>query len=182
MAEVLVRVRNTLEASHLSPLFDSLTGLPARVLFLAMLQNALHRTEVYRRSVALLLLDLDRFRNVNVPLGFRLGDEMLRQVAHRLGQCRTAHHILARTGGDEFAFIVPRLESRDSVLALADKALEVIRQPIQLEEHEVRACASMGIAFYPDDGVTAETLMTCAERALYRAKEEGRDTFRVFSD
>lgn len=188
-AEVLVRVRNILEASLMSAqmraygmplaLFDELTGLPNRVLFMAALQNALRESSLYADKAALVVLDLDRFKNINAALGHKVGDECLRQVARRLGQCRRDGMMFGRTGGDEFAFAIPHQAPRESVPALVEQIFETLKPPFLTGEWEtIQLSASIGMAFYPANAADAESLMGCADEALYRAKEAGRNTWR----
>lgn len=188
-AEVLVRVRNTVEASLMSAqvraygvplaLFDELTGLPNRVLFMAALQNTLREGSVYAGKVALVVLDLDSFKNINAALGHMVGDECLQQVARRLGQCRRDGMILGRTGGDEFAFAIPHQEREESAPALVEQIFETLKDPFLAGEREIiHLSTSIGIALYPANAADAESLMGCADEALYRAKEAGRNTWR----
>ncbi len=186
--EVLARVHNTIEANLMRArlrdygipvaLFDNLTGLPNRVLFLAALQNAIAENAVYRHKVALLFLDLDWFKNVNVVLGHNVGDECLQQVARRLGQRNPARYVLGRLGGDEFAFIVPLQDDEASISKLVEQVFAALKEPFYLQGHEVNLDTSIGVAVYPDDAENAESLMASVDKALYRAKKAGRNTVR----
>jgi diguanylate cyclase (GGDEF)-like protein len=158
-------------------LHDSLTDLPNRVLFKERLDTALG---MLRRGgkVAVLCLDLDHFKNVNDTLGHPVGDALLRKVGERLRACVRDTDVIARLSGDEFAIIAP--EDPDNTVALARRIIERISAPFDIEHHHVVVGTSIGIAIGPDDGNDADRLLKSADTALYRAKTEGRGSFRFF--
>ncbi|MFA6955145.1 MAG: EAL domain-containing protein [Thermoanaerobaculia bacterium] len=160
---------------------DVLTGLPNRALFFDRLNVALAHAARHRHKLAVLFLDLDRFKNVNDSLGHTAGDEMIREASLRLNRCMRNEDTVARFGGDEFIIllrIVGRIEDAGRV---AQKVLETISQPYRIGAREIVTTASVGIALYPADGTDAETLVRNADSAMYRAKEAGRDVSRFYA-
>ena len=160
--------------------YDSLTGLPNRILLADRVNLALSRMERSGERLALIFLDLDRFKNVNDSLGHRVGDELLIQVAQRLKELLREEDTVSRLGGDEFILVLPAADE-DGAGHVAGKVLEALSAPYHIEQYELAVTASMGIAMYPDDGVTYEALSMCADTAMYRAKQSGRQTFRFFT-
>jgi len=161
--------------------FDTLTGLPNRSQFYDSLTHALAQAQEHHWSVAVLFLDVDRFKNVNDTLGHTIGDELLRQFSSRLVDCLRVRDTIGRFGGDEFAAILILPDGAQHSVAVVDKIREAMRKPFDLQGHEVTVTASIGIAVYPDDALDADTLIQYADTAMYRAKEAGRDAFRFFT-
>ncbi len=164
------------QASH-----DALTGLANRHLLTDRLSQSLIYADRSRRIVALLLLDLDRFKVVNDTLGHSQGDELLRMVADRLTGFVRPGDTVSRFGGDEFLVAFTEVAELDDVGLMAKKIRDKLAEPFPLAAHELRVTASMGISLYPKDGQKVETLIGHADIAMYRAKEEGGDTFRFFA-
>ena len=160
--------------------YDPLTGLANRALFRREINDVLTRFGRTGSPAALLLLDLDRFKEVNNSLGHAAGDELLGKVAHLISRKLENNHFLARLGGDEFAIIVPELTDRSAVQKLAMEVITAMSAPIMLERGEVNIGTSIGIATMPRDGTTLNDLLRNADLALYRAKEEGRGRFKFF--
>ncbi len=160
--------------------YDSLTGLPNRILLADRVNLALSRMERSGQHLALIFLDLDRFKNVNDSLGHRVGDELLIQVAQRLKELLREEDTVSRLGGDEFILVLPAADE-DGAGHVAGKVLKVLSAPYHIEQYELAVSASLGIAMYPDDGLTYEALSMCADTAMYRAKQSGRQTFRFFT-
>ena len=160
--------------------YDPVTDLPNRVLFAQRAELALAMAARRDKQVAIVLLDLDRFREVNDSLGHREGDALLLQVAVRLRAVVRAEDTLCRLGGDEFALLLPESD-QDGALKLADKVLHVFREPFQLAGHRLILTGSIGIALSPTDGSDFAELLKNADTALHRAKLEGKHT-RVFYD
>ena len=161
--------------------FDTLTGLPNRSQFYESLSHSLRQASEHRWALAVLFLDIDRFKNVNDTLGHTIGDELLRQFSGRLVDCLRVRDTIGRFGGDEFAAILMLPEGAQNAIAVVDKIREALRKPFDLKGHEVTVTASIGISVFPDDGGEADTLIQYADTAMYRAKEAGRDAFRFFT-
>ena len=160
---------------------DDLTDLPNRVLFLDRLGQAIAHAERHHGPVGVLYLDLDRFKDVNDTLGHEAGDQLLQITAKRLLECARDEDTVARLAGDEFAILLPYLNSADDVLRIAERVLEVLDEPAAVGGERVRSKGSVGVAVYPQDGTTAVELMTAADSAMYRAKDHGGASVGVFS-
>jgi diguanylate cyclase len=159
---------------------DTLTGLPNRALLGSRLSQALETAALGGSLVAVLCLDLDRFKAVNDLLGHQGGDLLLVQVARRLQGCVRAGTTVARLGGDEFAIIVPHLPTTDQGADLARRVVDTLSNPFDLEGVRASIGVSIGLAFYPMDGTSPDLLLRNADTALYCAKESGRGTFKFF--
>ncbi|WP_394777896.1 EAL domain-containing protein, partial [Undibacterium sp.] len=161
--------------------YDPLTGLANRTLLYETLQKGLVQAAVRQRQLAVLIIDLDYFKNINDTRGHAIGDELLRQFSHRLMQCVSVRDTVGRIGGDEFALILSLpLKHEDAAMAVS-RIRDAMRLPFKLQGYETAATASIGIAMYPDDASDAETLMRYADTAMHQAKEAGRDTYRFFT-
>ncbi len=160
---------------------DALTGLPNRVLFQDRLRQALAQAERKQQQVAVLYMDLDRFKHINDTLGHSSGDALLRQAASRLEACIRKSDTLARLGGDEFIVVVTELNDAQDAMRVATKLIEALRVPFHVEGHDLFVSVSLGISIYPEDGLTGEILMANADAAMYRAKDTGRDNFQWFA-
>jgi diguanylate cyclase (GGDEF)-like protein len=157
---------------------DALTGLPSRRLCHDRLIQAMARAERFGETLAVMFLDLDGFKAVNDTWGHGVGDRLLEAVAARLKSSLRKSDTVARIGGDEFALICPDIRRMEKDAALiAEKVLEALRQPFQVDGLELAVTGSIGIVLYPHDGATAETLLMDADAAMYRAKRSGRNTF-----
>jgi len=161
--------------------FDALSGLPNRVLFNDRLSQALTYAERNGEMVAVMLLDLDRFKTINDTLGHAMGDKVLRTVAQRLRGCLRAEDTVARMGGDEFPILLPGVGSAEGALKVAEKIIEALRPPLELEGHRLYATASIGVALFPLHGHDGATLVKNADAALYRAKDQGRDNCQFYT-
>ncbi|WP_402720717.1 EAL domain-containing protein [Janthinobacterium rivuli] len=161
--------------------FDTLTGLPNRSQFYASLTHSLSQAAEHQWAVAVLFMDIDRFKNINDTLGHTIGDDLLRQFSSRLVDCLRVRDTIGRFGGDEFATILVLPDGAQHAVGVVDKIREAMRKPFDLQGHEVTVTVSIGISVYPDDGVDADTLIQYADTAMYRAKEAGRDAFRFFT-
>jgi diguanylate cyclase (GGDEF)-like protein len=176
--DVTERRRAEAKISHMA-LHDELTNLPNRRFFLEQIENRLGHLE-RDHKFAVLCFDLDRFKNVNDTLGHIFGDKLLRQVAARLHPCLREGDAVARMGGDEFAIIQGNVTEATEITALAARLIETINAPFDLDGHHVVVGASIGIAVAPTDAADAYQLLKNADMALYRAKAEGRGTYRFF--
>jgi len=161
--------------------FDTLTGLPNRSQFNDSLTHSMRQAAEHHWSLAVLFLDVDRFKNVNDTLGHTIGDELLRQFSSRLVDCLRVRDTIGRFGGDEFAAILMLPEGAQNAVVVVDKIREALRRPFDLKGHEVTVTASIGISVFPDDAADPDTLIQYADTAMYRAKEAGRDAFRFFT-
>ena len=160
---------------------DPLTDLPNRRHFLERLASTLHVAQRDRGRVAVLLLDLGRFRTINNSLGHAVGDQVLMQVGQRLAGCLGEGAMAARLGGDEFVVLMPHFRTAADVRDVASHLLESLRFPFRVGPNELRVSASIGIAVHPNDGAEAGALMRCADAALQRAKEEGHRSYCFFA-
>ncbi|MGH9004594.1 MAG: putative bifunctional diguanylate cyclase/phosphodiesterase, partial [Acidimicrobiia bacterium] len=160
---------------------DALTGLPNRSLFADRLNRALAHARRNDLPVAVMFVDLDRFKEVNDSFGHRAGDELLRQAAGRLVSCVRDEDTVARLGGDEFALLMPHISGIDGAVRIAERLLAAFGAPMVVAEEQVLITPSIGISLYPQDGTDLEHLVEGADAAMYRAKERGRNTFEIFS-
>jgi len=161
--------------------FDALTGLPNRTLFYDTLKQSLLVRSPRRWDTAVLLIDLDHFKNVNDTLGHAVGDELLIQVSQRLVRCLRDGATVGRIGGDEFAVILVAEDGVKEATLIARRVQDALREPFQLNGHELAVTASIGITIHPDDADEPETLIKYADTAMYQAKQAGRDTLRFFT-
>jgi diguanylate cyclase (GGDEF)-like protein len=160
---------------------DALTNLPNRLLFKDRLTVALSHAQRDGSHLAVLFLDLDRFKVINDSLGHNIGDQLLQAVAARVQACVRDSDTVARLGGDEFTVLLPRLHRSDDAAPIAMKIIEAIRYPFHIEGREFFITTSIGISLFPEDGVDAETLIKNADTAMYQAKEVGRDNYQLFN-
>ena len=160
---------------------DSLTKLPNRYLFQDRLEQAILRSRRGQEPLAVLFVDLDHFKRVNDSLGHAAGDTILCDVASRLEGCVRAEDTVARLGGDEFVVLLEGLSHPDLASVVAHKAIQALLPPFAKEGHEFFLTCSVGIAVFPRDGDDGQTLLKNADTAMYRAKEQGRNTFRFFT-
>ncbi|PQO94398.1 two-component system response regulator [Massilia phosphatilytica] len=154
---------------------DILTDLPNRILFKDRLGLAVIQAKRKQTELAVMFIDLDRFKLVNDTLGHVKGDELLQQAAGRLKECLRKGDTLARQGGDEFTIVLPELRDRDDARMVADKFLEVLQEPFDLDGHAVHISASIGIAVYPTHGESIDELLRHADIAMYQIKGQGKN-------
>jgi len=169
----------TLSMSYLAQ-HDSLTDLPNRLLLNDRLTEALSLAHRYQRQLAVLFLDVDRFKHINDSLGHMIGDRLLQSIAQRLLGCVRESDTVSRQGGDEFVILLSEVAHACDATVCADKILAALRVPHTIDQHEVHITASIGIVTYPDDGSDADALMKHADFAMYHAKENGRDNRQFF--
>lgn len=158
---------------------DALTGLANRRLFQEHLSLALALAQRRERMVAVLFLDLDHFKLINDSLGHTVGDALLHQVAQRLKGAVREGDTVARVGGDEFTIVLQEVAHRSDAAVVANKVLEAIAAPLEVNGHRLYITTSIGITLFPEDGDDAETLLKNADAAMYRAKDEGRNTYQM---
>jgi diguanylate cyclase (GGDEF)-like protein len=159
---------------------DSLTGLPNRVLLDDRLAQAMALADRDKRSFALMVCDLDRFKLINDSLGHRAGDELLQEVARRLSAVARTADTVARFGGDEFVLVGSSLADAEDAMQLATRAIEALRAPVRIGGIDVHVSPSIGIALYPEDGASIEALLAHADAAMYAAKHQGRGSVQRY--
>ncbi|MBI1770836.1 MAG: diguanylate cyclase [Burkholderiales bacterium] len=174
-------VRETQRQLHFMASYDALTGLPNRHQLNQRLVKALAGAKRTQHRLALLFLDLDRFKNVNDTAGHAAGDTLLRDVSSRLSSCIRTTDMLARLGGDEFVIVAEAFEDAMQLKDLAERVLARMRDPFVIDGNEYHLGTSIGIAVYPHDGEDGPTLMRCADSAMYHAKESGRNNYQFFT-
>jgi diguanylate cyclase (GGDEF)-like protein/PAS domain S-box-containing protein len=162
-------------------LHDLLTGLPNRILFNDRLSLALANAHRQQGMLAVMFMDLDRFKTINDTLGHDFGDQLLQSVAKRLIDCLREGDTVARWGGDEFTLLLPQIIDAKEAAKIAQRILEALKPVFNLEGRQLHITHSIGIALYPDDGEDAETLLKNADTALYRAKEQGRNNYQLYT-
>ena len=160
---------------------DTLTDLPNRFLFQDRLEHAIEQARRREMGMAVMYVDLDRFKVVNDTLGHTVGDRLLQVVARRLRDVLRSDDTIARLGGDEFAVILPEIQRAEDAGSVGRKLIAALRAPITLEGHELHVTASAGISIYPSDGTDVVTLVKHADAALYRSKELGRNNVQLFA-
>ncbi len=159
---------------------DPLTGLPNRMLFYDRLSQALSQAERTGKHLGVLFIDLDHFKRVNDTLGHPMGDLLLQEVAQGIQNCLRSGDTVARQGGDEFTVILTNIAQTQDVELVAGKILQVISQPIRLQEHEIQVTCSIGAGLFPQDGDNIDVLIQRADTAVYHAKRT-RNCFRYFN-
>jgi len=169
-----------LDAVRHQALHDALTGLPNKVLFDDRVVHAVTRARRSAERVAIGVLDLDRFKTINDSLGHRAGDLLLVEVADRLRAAMRAQDTVARMGGDEFTLLLPDLQPHGEAI-VAERLLAAFEAPFVIDGHPIRISPSIGLASFPDDGDTPDRLLRGADAAMYRAKENGRNTWATYA-
>ncbi|MDP2196421.1 MAG: EAL domain-containing protein [Rhodocyclaceae bacterium] len=169
------------ERIHYLAYYDDLTGLPNRSLLNKLIDQALVEARRNRLHGAVLFIDLNRFKPINDSLGHDVGDRLLKQVAERLRDAVRAEDVVARMGGDEFVVGLFDITRREHAAVVAQKLLAALDPPFWVEEHELKAGASIGISIYPRDGFDTESLLRMADIAMYRAKQSGQDSYAFYS-
>jgi len=161
--------------------YDLLTNLPNRTTFRDRLTVALAQAGRNRKMLAVLFVDLDRFKTIVDTLGHTIGDQVLRGVAERLGASLEEGDTLARMGGDEFVILLPQINRADRAVRVAQRIIEAIKPPFHFDRNELHITMSIGITLFPYDGEDADTLLKNADTALYRAKEQGRNNYQLYT-
>ncbi|NHN29629.1 EAL domain-containing protein [Paenibacillus agricola] len=173
--------RKTEELNQYLAYHDYLTDLPNRRMFEEQLDKQLIVAQFYNKKLAVLLLDLDRFKSVNDTLGHSIGDALLKQFANKLQNCLDDGQIVYRLGGDEFCIVLSEVESHSEVMFLSDKIIQITKEQFIIEGYELHITASVGISLSPFDGLTVESLLKNADTALYFSKSQGRDQAQCYS-
>ncbi|HZR68226.1 MAG TPA: PAS domain S-box protein [Burkholderiales bacterium] len=180
MTDITMRKEAEEKLAYLAQ-FDSLTGLPNRHLFRDRLMQAMARARRSGKAMAVLFIDLDRFKLINDTLGHGAGDRLLKEATGRLRSCVRSSDTVGRFGGDEFGAIITDLAKPADASLVAQKIIDALARPFQLDGHESYVTASVGITLFPADGEEAGTLIMNADAAMYRAKEQGRNTYQYFT-
>lgn len=165
------------ERLHYLAYYDGLTGLPNRRLFLDRLNMSISHARRDKHMLAVMFVDLDRFKQINNTLGYKVGDELLIGATERMRCCLRDEDTLARLAGDEFTVILPGISHPDAADHVARKFLEYFAQPLNIDGHELSVTASIGIGIYPSDGENADDLLLHADLAMHRVKESGRNGY-----
>jgi len=169
------------ERLHYLAHHDSLTGLPNRALFQDRLSQVITRTRWHKRNIAVLFLDLDRFKVINDSLGHDVGDQVLQTMAQRLSDSIREGDTVARLGGDEFAIILNDIASQEDVAPVAEKILKTMAEPFVANNHELFITTSIGASLYPKDSEDTQGLLKKSDVAMYRAKEKGKNNFQFYT-
>jgi diguanylate cyclase (GGDEF)-like protein len=175
--ELIIHKEHLVRLAH----YDSLTSLPNRVFFNEMLNKALNTAQRHKKTLAILFIDLDRFKNINDALGHRMGDLVLKEIAKRCSTVLRAGDVLARLGGDEFILLVNDIPHAKYASPVAEKILKLCAEPVKIETHEFFITTSIGICIFPGDGESLEDLLKNADMAMYKAKRAGGGIFQYYT-
>jgi diguanylate cyclase (GGDEF)-like protein/PAS domain S-box-containing protein len=170
----------SLQLSHLAA-HDLLTDLPNRTLLNDRLSQAIASARRQRHRLAVLFLDLDRFKQINDTLGHEIGDGLLQSVAQRLVKSVRRSDTVSRQGGDEFVLVLSRVDAAEDAASSVQKLIKALAAPLDVDGHRLHVTASIGLSMYPDDGQDADTLIRNADLAMYRAKERGRNAYQFYT-
>ena len=173
--------KRTRELLQYQAFHDVLTGLPNRRLFDEQLSTALANAKRYQHHMAVMYLDIDHFKKINDNFGHPVGDKLLKTFAFRLKSCLRASDTVSRFGGDEFAILLPQVNSLEAVAKLAQRLMETLKQPFEISNQVFEIKNSIGIAIYPQDGEEGETLIHRADLALLRTKNQGRNSYQFYN-
>lgn len=166
---------------HYLAYHDSLTSLPNRLFLQEKITDIIKKAYSENLLLAILFLDLDRFKTINDSLGHDIGDTLLRLVSNRIQSCLSVHDLVARQGGDEFIIVLTQLKSEKDIAKITQNIIETIASPYYVDSHQLHITTSIGISLFPEDGTDASTLIRHADSAMYHAKEAGRDGFAFFT-
>jgi diguanylate cyclase (GGDEF)-like protein/PAS domain S-box-containing protein len=180
-AEIVERRQAEARVHHMA-YHDALTGLPNRALLAERLDRTMLAAQRDGRKLALMFLDLDRFKTINDSLGHLTGDYLLKEVAQRLCRVVRASDTVARLGGDEFVVLVPGVHAPEECAQIGEKIIEALAEPVQFEGRSLHISPSIGICLYPDDGADVESLMRKADAAMYQAKAAGRNNYQFYAE
>nr|WP_268968874.1 GGDEF domain-containing protein [Ureibacillus chungkukjangi] len=162
--------------------YDALTGIPNRRLFQEKLMQIIKETNRYERKFAIIYMDIDDFKGINDMLGHDAGDELLKQFAKRVQFCLRESDTFARQGGDEFTILLCEIKEEQDAVIIAERILAALQNPWTISNYEFTTTSSLGVAFYPKDGTSFAELMKYADKAMYEAKETGKNMVRVYDN
>lgn len=160
---------------------DSLTNLPNRRFFQEIVEKQLTIHKNLQQKFAVMYLDIDRFKNINHTFGTYIGDELLKQISKKLENLRDGENVLARVNGDQYGALILNIKDTENIIVLAKKFINLIEEPFIIENYKLYISLSIGISIYPDGGEDADTIMNHAQSALYKAKENGKNTYQIYS-
>ena len=160
----------------------SLTGLPNRLLFMDRLDQYIHKAHRNQDKIAVLFIDMDRFKEINDSLGHAFGDKAIQEVAERIKSQIRETDTLARFGGDEFLMIFNDIDDSIDIVNIIQKVMQSMTDPIIVEDHTIYVTLSIGISIYPDDANKSDDLLKNADAAMYKAKSDGRNTYRFYTE
>ncbi|WP_068677614.1 bifunctional diguanylate cyclase/phosphodiesterase [Oceanobacillus sp. Castelsardo] len=163
-------------------LHDYLTGLPNRLLFNRKIKQALDDFQIKQDGLAVIMMDIDKFKNINDELGHDIGDEVIKEFAKRVSQAIRKKDMVARLGGDEFIALLPSIGSSENAVKIADNIKQIMQMPWNIKGYELKVTTSMGIAMAPSEDATKYLLLKTADKAMYEAKEDGRNTYKIWDD
>ncbi|MDH3353835.1 MAG: diguanylate cyclase, partial [Chromatiales bacterium] len=168
------------QLSHLAH-HDELTGLHNRLYFKAQVEQSVQSAKRNQHMMALLFLDLDGFKQINDNFGHDVGDQLLKTIAQRLKNCVREEDTVARMGGDEFIIILNQIRGGEDATLVAQNILEAVMRPVSVNNHILTPSTSIGISLYPNDAESVKGLQNAADHAMYAAKEDGKNGYRLFS-
>ncbi len=174
------QLKNQKDAFRKLAYYDILTKLPNRVLFYDRLKHSIDKSKRNNTKLAVLFLDLDNFKEINDSLGHYVGDSVLKVVAKKLQEKLRKSDTLARLGGDEFTLLLEDLKDTSNIGEISQSLAQVVSEPIKIKEHELYVTVSIGISIYPDDGQDTDSLLKCADSAMYSAKKDGCNLFHFY--
>lgn len=177
--EIEERIRSEQKVAYLA-YHDTLTSLPNRRMLSSHLLHAVNQAQRHGKTLALLLIDLDRFKTINDTMGHEAGDQLLLEVATRIRHCLRESDIIARLGGDEFVVLLEDVDTPAAIAVVAEKILAVARWPFVIDKQEFYVTASIGVSLFPRDGQNEQALLRCADIAMYKAKDDGKNAFRFY--
>ncbi len=178
----ITEVKHKEEQIRIQAYYDALTGLPNRTLLKDRLTVALSHASRNNMKLAVIFIDLDNFKHINDSLGHQAGDQLLQAVADRLRQYTRREDTVSRLSGDEFLLVMTDIADDRFALLAVDRILEEFQKPFRIREHELLVTTSIGLAFYPDDSSEPDDLIRCADIAMYQAKKQGKNSFRLFTN
>lgn len=181
MLDITERKQAEARIHHLAH-HDPLTGLPNRLSLRAKLEEYLPVAERYNMKLAIMFIDLDRFKVINDTLGHQFGDQLLSEVANRLVKTVRSTDTVVRLGGDEFVVLLPYIQTHNDAAEVATKIIEQVGEPIRIDNQELHTSPSIGISLYPEDGQDVDTMLRNADTAMYHAKAEGRNNFQFYAE